>query len=232
MTSTILITGSNRGIGLELVRTFADRNWHVLACCRRPQQAVELSAIAEESGGRVAIHPLDVADSEQIRSLAETCGDLSIDILFNNAGIAGPSPQRFGPIDTGEWLETLRINTLAPYHMAVAFVEQVARSRRRIIATIGSQLGSIADNTSGGRYAYRTSKAAVHMVMKGLAVDLADRRITSVALHPGWVKTNIGGPQAPVSPAESAAGLYRVLATLTPEDSGKLWSWDGSQLPW
>jgi NAD(P)-dependent dehydrogenase (short-subunit alcohol dehydrogenase family) len=232
MTSTILITGSNRGIGLELVRTFADRNWHVLACCRRPHQAVELSAIAEESGGRVAIHPLDVADSEQIRSLVETCGDRSIDILFNNAGIAGPSPQRFGPIDTGEWLETLRINTLAPYHMAVAFVEQVARSRRRIIATIGSQLGSIADNTSGGRYAYRTSKAAVHMVMKGLAVDLADRRITSVALHPGWVKTNIGGPQAPVSPAESAAGLYRVLATLTPEDSGKLWSWDGSQLPW
>jgi NAD(P)-dependent dehydrogenase (short-subunit alcohol dehydrogenase family) len=204
----------------------------VLACCRRPHQAVELSAIAEESGGRVAIHPLDVADSEQIRSLVETCGDRSIDILFNNAGIAGPSPQRFGPIDTGEWLETLRINTLAPYHMAVAFVEQVARSRRRIIATIGSQLGSIADNTSGGRYAYRTSKAAVHMVMKGLAVDLADRRITSVALHPGWVKTNIGGPQAPVSPAESAAGLYRVLATLTPEDSGKLWSWDGSQLPW
>ena len=232
MTSTILITGSNRGIGLELVRTFVDRNWHVLACCRRPHQAVELSAIAEESGGRVAIHPLDVADSEQIRSLVETCGDRSIDILFNNAGIAGPSPQRFGPIDTGEWLETLRINTLAPYHMAVAFVEQVARSRRRIIATIGSQLGSIADNTSGGRYAYRTSKAAVHMVMKGLAVDLADRRITSVALHPGWVKTNIGGPQAPVSPAESAAGLYRVLATLTPEDSGKLWSWDGSQLPW
>ncbi|HEX9873829.1 MAG TPA: SDR family oxidoreductase [Deferrimonas sp.] len=232
MTSTILITGSNRGIGLELVRTFVDRNWHVLACCRRPHQAVELSAIAEESGGRVAIHPLDVADSEQIRSLVETCGDRSIDILFNNAGIAGPSSQRFGPIDTGEWLETLRINTLAPYHMAVAFVEQVARSRRRIIATIGSQLGSIADNTSGGRYAYRTSKAAVHMVMKGLAVDLADRRITSVALHPGWVKTNIGGPQAPVSPAESAAGLYRVLATLTPEDSGKLWSWDGSQLPW
>jgi len=232
MTSTILITGSNRGIGLELVRTFVDRNWHVLACCRRPHQAVELSAIAEESGGRVAIHPLDVADSKQIRSLVETCGDRSIDILFNNAGIAGPSSQRFGPIDTGEWLETLRINTLAPYHMAVAFVEQVARSRRRIIATIGSQLGSIADNTSGGRYAYRTSKAAVHMVMKGLAVDLADRRITSVALHPGWVKTNIGGPQAPVSPAESAAGLYRVLATLTPEDSGKLWSWDGSQLPW
>jgi NAD(P)-dependent dehydrogenase (short-subunit alcohol dehydrogenase family) len=232
MTSTILITGSNRGIGLELVRTYAAHNWRVLACCRQPQQADELATLAEKSGGAITIHSLDVGDSEQIRALAEACREENIDILFNNAGVAGPSPQRFGPIDTGEWLETLRINTLAPYHMAVAFVEQVARSRRRIIATIGSRLGSIADNTSGGRYAYRTSKAAVHMVMRGLAVDLADRRITSVALHPGWVKTNIGGPQAPVSPVESAAGLYRLLATLTPEDSGKLWSWDGSQLPW
>lgn len=232
MTSTILITGSNRGIGLELARTYAGHNWRVLACCRHPQQAGELAALAEKSGGAVTIHSLDVGDNGQIRALAEECRDKSIDILFNNAGVAGPIPQRFGPIDTEEWLETLRINTLAPYLMAVAFVEQVARSNSRIIATIGSQLGSIADNTSGGRYAYRTSKAAVHMVMKGLSVDLADRRITSVALHPGWVKTNIGGPQAPVSPVESAAGLYRLLATLTPEDSGKLWSWDGSQLPW
>jgi len=232
MASTILITGSNRGIGLELVRTYAGHNWRVIACCREPQGASELAALAGASGGAITIHPLDVGEQPQIRALSEALSDESIDILFNNAGVAGPTPQGFGPIDSAQWLETLRINTLAPFYMAVAFVEQVARSQRRIMATIGSQLGSLADNTSGHRYAYRTSKAAVHMVMKSLAADLAGRRITAVALHPGWVRTDMGGDEAPLSPAESAAGLYRVLATLAAEDSGKFLAWDGRELPW
>lgn len=231
MSETILITGSNRGLGLELVRQYAARNWRVLACCRQPQAAKDLNAL-QQAHPNLSVHRLDVADERQRAELVTALDGQPIDILLCNAGISGPKPQGFGPIDTAGWLDTLRINVIAPLQLAVDLVDNVAASGRKIIAGMGSRMGSIADNGSGGMYAYRSSKAALHMVMKNLAVDLADRGIIAVALHPGWVRTNMGGDQAPLSPEQSIGGLIRVLEGLGPADSGRLWSYDGQELPW
>ena len=232
MSETILITGANRGIGLELVRQYTIHGARVHACCRNPEQAGALKALEVESSGRVTVHSLDVGRDEDIRRLVEALRGEAIDILLNNAGIHGPAQQGFGTIDEAGWMETFRINVVAPYKMAVAFAERVAASRRKVIATMGSLMGSVAENSSGGMYPYRSSKSAVHMVMKSLAIDLRSRGIIAVALHPGWVRTDMGGPQAPLTAAESVAGLRRVLSSLTLEDSGKLWDYQQRVLPW
>ncbi|MCM2265436.1 MAG: SDR family oxidoreductase [Desulfuromonadales bacterium] len=228
---TLLITGANRGLGLELTREFARHHWRVLACCRSPEEAGDLQALAAAAEA-VAIHRLEVGDIAQVRDLAGRLKGAPIDILFNNAGIFGPKHQRFGETDEAGWLEAFRINCIAPLRLAEAFVEHVAASERRVIATMGSVMGSIAENGSGGDYAYRTSKAAVHMVMKGLAVDLAARGIVTVVLHPGWVQTSMGGSNAPLTPEASAAGLTEVLLGLRREQSGMLIDYQGNVRPW
>jgi len=228
---SILLTGSNRGIGLELARCFAEQSWRVFATCRAPAEADELQNLAVEHP-LLTIHPLEVADERQRQTLATDLKDLPIDILFNNAGIFGPESQGFGESVVDGWLETLRVNTIAPMQMVEQFVENVARSRLKIIASMGSIMGSLAENSSGGYYAYRTSKAGVHMVMKGLAADLAPRGIISVAFHPGWVHTRMGGVQAPLSPQQSAAGIQQVLLGLSSKDSGKLFDYEGSERAW
>ena len=229
--ATLLITGANRGIGLELTKEFTRRRWEVHACCRSPEDAGELQALAA-AAELVTLHRLEVTDRDQILELAGRLKGTPLDILLNNAGSYGPAQQGFGASDAAAWLETFRVNSIAPLCMAEAFVEHVAASERRVIATVGSVMGSIAENDSGGHYAYRTSKAAAHMVMKGLAVDLAPRGIVTVALHPGWVRTRMGGSTAPVTPEASAAGLAEVLLGLGREQSGRLIDYQGNLLPW
>ena len=228
MEGTTLITGANRGIGLEMVRQYAAERWKVHACCRRPEDAEELRKVS----GEVIVHRLDVAREEQIQEVADHLEGESIDILINNAGIFGPSPQDFGPIDTQGWLEAFRVNVIAPFQLAQGFLDQVGRSRNKVIATVGSLMGSLTDNRSGGHYVYRSSKAAVHMVVRSLAADLREQKITAVVLHPGWVHTEMGGKEAPLSPAESVQGLRRVLHSLRIEDSGRFFNYDGRELPW
>jgi len=232
VTETILITGANRGIGLELADQYAADGWRVLACCRQPERAQRLQKIAEATGGRLSMHPLEVTDRDCIRALAGELADQSIDILFNCAGVRGGDHQTLGDIDVDNWLQTLRVNTIAPLLMTQAFLPQVARSRRKIVAIMGSTMGSIAENASGDQYIYRTSKAAAHMVGRSLAVDLRSQGIISVLLHPGWVRTDMGGIQAPVSPAESVAGLRRVLAGLQLKDSGRFFDFQGRERRW
>ncbi len=228
---TILITGANRGLGLALTRSFADLGWLTLACCRTPDKANDLQELAAAQNN-ITIHRLDVTDAEQISSLAAELSDCPIDILFNNAGIHGPSQQGFGETNVEGWLETFRVNSIAPLKISEALVEQVAASQQRIIAVMGSIMGSIADNSSGRNYAYRSSKAALHMVTRGLSVELADRGIIAVVLHPGWVRTDIGGDQAALSTEESAAGLTRVLLGLDADDNGKFFDYSGAERPW
>jgi len=228
---SILVTGSNRGIGLELVKAFAAKSWRVFAACREPDDAVDLQEVSARHP-LLSVHRLDVADPGQIRHLAAELRDLPIDILFNNAGIFGPERQGFGETDPEGWLQTLRVNTIAPLLMAESFVDNVSRSSRKVMASVGSLLGSLADNTSGGYYAYRTSKAGVHMVMRGLAADLAPRGVIAVSFHPGWVRTRMGGAKAPVSPEQSAAGIQRVLLELTPAQNGRFFDFEGHELPW
>jgi len=224
---TALITGCNRGIGLEFVRQYAADGWRVLATCRNPRAAKELAAVA----GDVKIHALDVADDYQVKALAKTLADIPIDLLINNAGVGGPEDE-FGKTPANDWLEVLRVNTIAPMHVVEQFIGSLEAGQRRVIVNITSKMGSIADNTTGGSYIYRTSKAALNMVAKGLAQDLKGKRMIVVVFHPGWVKTDMGGPRALVPPKASVAGMRAKIAALTPADSGKFFNYDGQPIPW
>lgn len=227
-----LVTGASRGIGLELARQFSDVGWRVFATCRRPEEAPDLGALAAASGGRVSVHRLDVTDAGQVGDLASALRDQPIDILINNAGMYGPRDAGFGNVREADWIEALRINTIAPLRLAEAFVSNVEASSRKTIATITSKMGSIDDNTSGGYYIYRSTKAAVNMVMRSLSVDLRDRGITCVVLHPGWVRTRMGGDQAPLGVEESVRGMLEVLTRISLDDTGSFLAHDGSTVPW
>jgi NAD(P)-dependent dehydrogenase (short-subunit alcohol dehydrogenase family) len=227
---TVLITGANRGIGLELTRRYAEQDWRVLACCRAPDEAPELGATARVSE-EVSVYALDVADPQAIAALAARV-DAPIDVLLNNAGLYGRKGQGIGDFDQQEWLEVLAVNTIGPALIAQAFLPHVLRGNRRVIATLSSKVGSLADNTSGRNEPYRSSKAAVNQVVKSLAIELAHEGVISVALHPGWVQTEMGGPNALISTAESAAGLIDVIERLSPEQSGAFLDYRGQPVPW
>jgi NAD(P)-dependent dehydrogenase (short-subunit alcohol dehydrogenase family) len=224
---TVLITGANRGIGLEFARQYAADGWRVLAACRKPAAATALKAI----GGDVQVHALDMQEDEQIPALAMALARERIDILINNAGIVGPR-EHFGKTDTKVWLDVFHVNSIAPAHMAEAFADHLERGDRKLIVNITSKMGSVADNTSGGSYIYRSSKAALNMVAKTLAIDLASRGITVVLFHPGWVRTDMGGPGALITTEESVSAMRSKIGTLHASDSGKFFNFDGRPLPW
>ncbi len=230
---TTLITGANRGIGLELASQYAADGWRVLACSRNPEKSGSLNKLAAQHPDLVQILPLDVTDVAQIDALSRTLADVSIDVLINNAGVY-PDDQfkGFGHTDYAKWMLAFQVNTMAPLKMAEAFVGQVAHSKLKIIATISSLMGSIDDNTSGGGYLYRSSKAAVNMVNKSLALDLKGNGITAAVFNPGWVKTDMGGPNAVITVHESASGLRKVISRLTQADSGKFFDYDGREIAW
>ncbi len=232
MAETILITGANRGIGLELARQFTNDGWGVIACCRRPEEADELTALEKENAGKLTVHRLDVTDAGQIQELARSLKGRAIDILLNNAGVGGGRQQSFGETDEETWMNVFRVNVFGPMKVTEALAENVASGDRKIIATIGSIMGSLSDNTSGGFYIYRSSKAAVHMVVRSMALDLKSRGITSVVLHPGWVKTDMGGPGADITVEESAKGLKQVLLGVGPKDNGRFFDYRGQERPW
>ena len=230
-TSTILITGTNRGIGLELTRQFAATNWRVLACCRQPQHASELQSLAAQYSN-IELFELDVTDYAQVAALADRLKDIPIDILLSNAGSYGPKGYSFGDVDPQAWRDVLETNTIAPLMLAQAFVSQVAASRQKLIAVISSKVGSIADNQGGGGYIYRSSKTAVNQVVKSLSVDLAPLNISVVSLHPGWVQTEMGGPNALISTTESVSGLQQILLQAGPDQSGQFLEYNGKTIPW
>ena len=232
MKPTILISGCSRGIGLEFARQYAEAGWRVLATCRRPQGSAALMDLRERHGEDVQVHGLDVRSAEEIHHLAQSLRAQPIDILLNNAGVYGPENQGLGSVEPEAWIEVLKVNTIAPLLMAQAFLPNVERGARRIIATVTSLMGSIGDNDSGGYYLYRSSKAAVNMISKSLAVDLKGKGIISVVLHPGWVRTDMGGPQAPTGAEESVSGMRRILDGLTMKESGGFFHFDGERLPW
>jgi NAD(P)-dependent dehydrogenase (short-subunit alcohol dehydrogenase family) len=227
-----LITGANRGLGLEFARQYLADGWQVYASCRDPASAAELRRLAEDSDDELWILAMDVIDPASIHAAATELEGQAIDLLLNNAGIIGPRGQTIGNIDYEAWAEVLAVNTMGPMRLSEAFIEQVASSDRKLIVTVTSGMGSIADNTSGGSIVYRSSKAAVNMVMRSLAIDLAPRGITCVVVNPGWVRTDMGGPNANLQPAESISALRRLIATLGPEQSGKFFNHTGREYPW
>lgn len=235
---TALITGANRGIGLEFARQYAADGWTVLACCRTPGQSDTLNKLSRQFPGLVKIYGLDIAVHEQIEELVRVLSNQSaaingIDLLINNAGIYPDSYQGgFGHTDYEMWMKSLRVNTMAPLKMAEAFATHVERSQLKTIVTISSKMGSIADNSSGGSYLYRTSKAAVNMVVKNLSIDLKPRGIIAVVLHPGWVKTDLGGANALISAEQSVSGMRQIISRLSLVDSGKFLNYDGKDISW
>ena len=229
--SKIFITGANRGIGLELTRQFAASGWDVLACARNPADATELSAL-QTTYPRICIHELNVTNYEQLDQLALQLGDEAIDVLVNNAGILSPRAQFPEHVDPAGWRQILEVNTIAPLMIVRAFLPHLSRGNKKLIANLSSAVGSIAENTSGGSYFYRSSKSALNQVSKSLSVDLADRGITVLLLHPGWVMTEMGGPSAMITTQVSAAGLKEVIESATPEQSGHFYRYNGEEIPW
>lgn len=229
---TILITGANRGIGLEFARQYAADGCRVHAACRDPDAAKELGQLAAESGGAIRVLALDVTDTTSVRAAAQSLADDPIDVLLNNAGVGSPKNQRLGNLDYAAWARVLDANTLGPMRVVEAFLDSVAKGGDRKIVTLTSAMGSIADNASGGSYAYRSSKAAVNIVMKSLSIDLAPRGITCVVVHPGWVRTAMGGPDGKLTPTQSVTALRRLVDGLQPEDTGRFFNYDGKTYPW
>lgn len=231
---TLLVTGANRGLGLGLVRAYLDDGWQVVAAVRRPSP--ELQAL---SGERLAVWTGDLTDDAALDDLAGHFRERPLDVLINNAArmAGGTDPkargvQGFGHFDRAVWRQVYDINLFTPMALCERLADPVARAERGRMVTLSSMLGSMGLNDSGGLYAYRSSKAAVNAIMKTMAVDLAVRGVIAVALHPGWVRTDMGGPDADIDIETSVQGMKRVIDGLQPRHSGRFLGWDGSELPW
>lgn len=223
---TVLVTGAGRGLGLEFARQYAADGWRVIATVRDVKKAKDLGAL----GSKVEAHSLDVTDLKAVAALGRELARDSIDVAIANAGVSLARNMTPGAIDEAAWIETLKVNTFAPLALAGAVLGSVERSEGKRLIAITSRLGSIGANDAGGQYAYRSSKAALNAAWRSLALD--HRGVIAVVLHPGWVKTDMGGAGAPVSPKESIAGMRRVIARLTPADSGRFFNYDGAAIPW
>lgn len=225
--ATILVTGANRGIGLEFVRQYARDGASVIACCRNPDKADTLKAVP----GDVRVLALDVADSASVARLAAALQNQPIDILINTAGVYGPTRQSANDTDFEGFVETLRINSLAPLMVAQALRPNLMAGRDRKVAVLTSKMGSISDS-SGGVLAYRASKAALNMIMHGVAQAWAKDGIAVAILHPGWVQTDMGGPGALITVEESVKGLRARIAELAPRNSGRFLDYQGKEIGW
>ena len=225
-----VVSGANRGIGLELTRQLLAGGATVYAGARSPMRAAELRELESENQERLAIRILDVSADESVLSFRNQIKESGIDLLINNAGVYLDSDQSLESLESTKILECLNINTVGPARMTQIFLPLLRRSRQARIANISSQMGSISDNTSGGSVAYRMSKTALNMFTKCLALD--EPEIISICLHPGWVQTEMGGKGAAVSPEDSATGLLNVIFSADESKSGQFLRFDGKPAPW
>ena len=227
---TVLITGANRGLGLEYATQYAAEGWDVIATAREPGKAADLSAI---SG--VEVVAVDVASDNSVRTLGEQFKGRAIDLVISNAGVYGARGQVLTNLDYRDWLDTFNINTLGPMRLAEALRDNLKAAAAQGCAAklvfMTSLMGSIEDSSSGN-YIYRTSKAALNMAGKLLAADLKPEGVTVLLLHPGWVQTDMGGENAPLKPSESIAGLRKVIAGATLANTGTYLDYRGKSLPW
>lgn len=229
--TSVLVTGSSRGIGLEWCRQYAEAGWRVFATCRHPQTADALQTLAR-THPRLSVHRLDVTDPESIYAICAELQDEAVDVLVNNAGAYFEKYAPTAALRYDEWLQTLAVNTLGPVRVTEALGDIVARSRRRLVVTLSSHMGAIADIVTPGDTAYRSSKAALNAAMRGLAVALGERGVGVLLLHPGWVRTRMGGPEAPLTPAESVAAMRALVEAFRMDMSGRFFRYDGTEVPW
>lgn len=227
--STVLITGANKGVGLELVKIYAARGDKVLACCRNPAEAADLAAVS----GDVKVIEVHVSDGTSVAALASALEGRTIDTLINNAGMSGPSydKQNVLNMDFEGWMETFEVNTLAPVRVMQALMENLKASGDAKAVSITSQMGALSLDMPVA-YAYCTSKAALNKFMKMAALELGKEGVNVCVIHPGWVQTDMGGPNADITPEESATGIVSVIDGLNAENNGGFWKWNGEAHDW
>jgi NAD(P)-dependent dehydrogenase (short-subunit alcohol dehydrogenase family) len=228
--AVVLITGANRGIGLALVKAYAGRRDRVLACVRHTSDRTELDAYAALHPKWVDVIEMDVAFPADIAKVKRRLEAEPIDVLINNAGISGPDRQTALDMDFDGLADTLNVNAIAPLRIADAFLPNVKAAKGKII-TLSSQMGQM-QSASSDSLAYRVSKAAVNKLMRGLATELKPQGIPVLIIHPGWVKTDMGGDGAQLSPEDSAAGMQKLIDKLDLASTGKFVTWNGKELAW
>lgn len=223
----LLITGANRGIGLELTQQYLANGWQVYATYRQ-QSGTALAALACD---QLTLLPLDIAEDSSILALQEQLNGIELDLIINNAGIFGRRDQSLGTVSRQEWLEVLNVNSVGPLMLAQAMHHNLA-SKQGTFAILSSRVGSIGENDGGSLYLYRSSKTAVNQVVKSLSIDLKPKHINVIALHPGWVRTDMGGPNGSIDVQTSVNGLRQVLAQVKAADSGRFINYDGTAIAW
>jgi len=226
---TIIVSGANRGIGLELTKRFILSGHKVIAGCREPDQAKKL--IALERGHELTILPLDVTSADSVSQFALSVGEQCIDVLVNNAGVFGGPHQDADNMDYAAWLDTFSVNTISPLRLSMAFRKNLLQSERPRVVTLSSQMGALS-RKSKGNIAYRSSKAALNKMLQVLALEWQEDGIICCPVHPGWVQTDMGGPQADITAEESAEGIVELVARLSAQDSGRFFCWDGREHDW
>ncbi len=229
---SMLVTGANRGLGLEWARQYAEEGWRVFATCRHPAEARSLRGL-EKKHHSLSVHRLDVTASEDIRALCWELEEEPVDILMGNAGVyLEKNVAEFGSLCYHDWLRTLEVNTLGTVRVAERLLENIARSGKRLIVAVSSHMGSIADIRDPGSYYYRSSKAALNAAMQGLAVKLKPRGVGVLLLHPGGVNTRMG-PRHGITPEESVRGMRRIVEGFSLDrDTGTFVKYDGTPMPW
>lgn len=229
--ATVLVTGSNRGIGLEFVKQLLTRGDRVLATCRDIEAATELQALSTKPGS-LELLELDVCSAESMQNLPRRLNGEAIDILVNNAGVYGPKSTGFGEVDGELWSQVLHVNSIAPLLLTQLLIDNLRQGSSKKLLYVTSKMGSIDDNKGGGSYIYRSSKTALNSVVKSLSIDLASEGFKAAVLHPGWVLTDMGGLDAQIDTKTSVSGMLQVIDALTAEQSGSFFNYDGSIIPW
>ena len=229
--ATILVTGANRGLGIEFVEQYLNEGNEVIATYRNENSSIDLIEMGNERSN-LKLLQLDVSSNKSLNSFAENLGNLPIDIFINNAGVYGPRNSSFGNVDEENWIPAIKVNTIAPILMTQLIIKNIRSGDDKKLIYITSKMGSIDDNKGGGAYVYRSSKTALNSVVKSLSVDLENEGMTVALIHPGWVKTDMGGPSALIDKDTSVRGMTEVISNLDISSTGNFYNYDGSIIPW
>jgi NAD(P)-dependent dehydrogenase (short-subunit alcohol dehydrogenase family) len=229
--ATILITGTNRGIGLEFTKQYLARGDRVIATCRDIEAADALKKLRNDHD-KLEVRQLDVSSAESILEFVQQLVDTPIDIFINNAGVYGPRNAKFGEVDGQLWASVLQVNSIAPLMLSQLLMPNLRQGKDKKMVYLTSKMGSIDDNSGGGSYIYRSSKTALNSVVKSLAIDLAGEGFSAAVLHPGWVLTDMGGQNALIDTKTSVTGMLQVVDDLDPQSSGSFFNYDGSIIAW
>ncbi len=224
--STVLVTGANRGLGFEFAKQYHAAGWNVVGTAREPNAAAELKALG------VRVEALDVASDESVAALAERLKGQPIDLLINNAGVSDGGAKSLQDVKLDDYERVMQVNAIGPVRVTQALLPNLRAGKGKQIVSISSSLGSITDNTRAGFWAYRESKTALNMFMRSLSAELKSDGFICIPMSPGWVKTDMGGPGADLTPEQSIAGMRKVIDGLKPEDTGKFFKYDGTIVAW